>query len=430
MPVYSLLPTPLELSRRKELSTKLELYQGTRSARRKIEAELEELGKRKNLPLPHELMGIIFDFYVNLYGQLPERLLLVCRAWHVLALSWPTLWSNLDPLGSFGLCTIRPWVGIFLQARIARSDPVPLEVDFTSWSRSILFKDAEKIASIHTFRSRIQDLVVTYSQDLFYLVGDQPLLKHLTFGRLQALDDISKYPAKYKLSEKVLTTLRFKCRPETRIWPESFWPQLQSLEVTVEGRLQACPNCSAAIQKSIALLTLHITLRYSSVLLLSHASCRNLTILFCDGLCSLEEVRMPRLQELTIVTYNSDALMRLTLMATPISFLRLTCELYGDTDQAVRVSWVGSTIRLLRSTLRLQRFEISAPSDLIAGLLEAFAEDSNLCTELNAFIIHGPTGIESEANGYAQKKVEARFEQLRNNVSAFMDQRRFHWSKK
>jgi len=66
-----------------------------------MEAELEELGQRRNIPLPPELMGIIFDFYVHQCGHLPERLLLVCHAWHVLALSRPTLWTNLDPLDQF-----------------------------------------------------------------------------------------------------------------------------------------------------------------------------------------------------------------------------------------------------------------------------------------------------------------------------------------
>ena len=72
--------------------------QGTRAIVRHMKAEFEELGQRRNLPLPPELIGMIFDFYVHLYRQLPEKLLLVCRTWHVLALSQPTLWTNLDLL--------------------------------------------------------------------------------------------------------------------------------------------------------------------------------------------------------------------------------------------------------------------------------------------------------------------------------------------
>ena len=125
----------MELYYRQELISKIKLLRGTRTAVRRIKAELEELSQRRNLPLPHELMGMIFDFYVHVYKQLPEKLLLVCRAWHVLALSQPTLWTNLDPLDQFGHRIVRPWAGTFLQSRIARSNPAPLKVNFSrvSW---------------------------------------------------------------------------------------------------------------------------------------------------------------------------------------------------------------------------------------------------------------------------------------------------------
>ena len=193
MPAYSWRPTPQHLSRLEELRSKIKLYQGTRSARRRLEAELEKLEQRRNLPRPHELLGIIFDFYVHLYDQIPEGLLLVCHAWHALALSQPTLWTNLDPLGPFGLRTVRPWAGTFLQSRISRSNPAPLKADFSQWSHSTQPKDTKKIAGIHTFRSRIQELVITSTQELHYLIGSQPLLKHLSIEvRVSRLDELSR----------------------------------------------------------------------------------------------------------------------------------------------------------------------------------------------------------------------------------------------
>src|SRR5258708_32683256 len=89
MPPYSP-PTQLQLSRRQELSTMIEQLEGTRAAVRCMMAEFEELEQRTNLPLPPELTGMIFDLYVHTHKQLPEKLLLVCRSWHVLALSQPT----------------------------------------------------------------------------------------------------------------------------------------------------------------------------------------------------------------------------------------------------------------------------------------------------------------------------------------------------
>ena len=424
MPAYSLRPTLQELSRREELRTKIKLYQGTRSARRRLEAELEKLEQRNNLPLPHELMGIIFDFYVHLYGQIPERLLLVCRSWHVLALSHPALWTNLDPLSPFGLRTVRPWAGTFLQSRISRSNPAPLKTDFSQWSYSTRLKDVKKIASIRTFRSRIQELVISSTDELHYLVGSQPLLKHLTIGgRVYALDELSKNPAPYMLSEKVITTLCLRWPQQVHIWPESFLQRLQTLEVTLRG-IHGDHECWSIVQKSVALVTLHVNVNFMCAPPLSHASCRSLTIAFCDSLCSVEEVRMPRLRELTVVTYGSDALMRLTLVDTPVSSLRLSCKRgpLEDIHQAERASWVGGAIHLLRSTPRLERFKISAPFALVDSLSEAFAEDSNLCMGLNTFIVERPMGMKLEEMWYV-KDVEANFEQLTSKISAVMNQR-------
>jgi len=433
MPAYSLVPTPSELSHREELSTKLKLFQGTRAARRRMQVELEELGQRRNLPLPPELMEIIFDFYVHLYDQLPERLLLVCRAWHVLALSQPTLWTNLDLLGPFGLSSIRPWAGTFLQSRIARSNPAPLKVDFSKFSRNIHFEDMKNIANISTFLSRIQDLTITSKKDLVCVIDDLPLVNHPVIGENLALDELSPDFPKCKLSEKTVTALRLRCEESLAlpIWPESLLRRLQTLEVKLTDDIVALHRSLAIVQKSTALLTLHITIRFTSIPTLSHASCRNLTITYYDYRCSLEEVRMPRLRELTIVTYTYNALLRLTLIDTPISSLHLTfgsLRQYEDVDQPIHISWVDGAIRLLRSAPRLERLQISAPSGLVASLSKALEEDPNLCTELNTFIINEPTGIELDAKGRIPENVEARFEQLRSAVAASIDQRRLRRS--
>ena len=115
---------------------------------------------------------------------------------------------------------------------------------------------------------------------------------------------------------------------------------------------------------------------------------------------------MPRLQELTIVTYTTNGLLRLTLVDTSISSLQLTCEFmtpYEDLDQVIRVSWVDDATHLLRSAPRLKRFTISAPSSLVASLSEALAEDPNLCIELNTFIIDGPAVPELDAKRHIRR---------------------------
>ena len=141
---------------------------------------------------------------------------------------------------------------------------------------------------------------------------------------------------------------------------------------------------------------------------------------------------MPRLQELTIVACTSEGLLQLTLVDTSISSLQLICHFgvpYEGLDPAVRASWIDDTILLLRSAPRLERFSISAPSGLVAGLSEALANDPNLCIKLDTFIIRGPTKIELDARGHIPRDVEAKFEQLRRNVAASIDQRQLRRSK-
>ena len=134
---------------------------------------------------------------------------------------------------------------------------------------------------------------------------------------------------------------------------------------------------------------------------------------------------MPCLQELTIVTYGSKTLMRLTLVDTPVSSLRLTRNgsPLGATQEDERASWVDGTIHLLRSTPRLEQFEISIPFDHVDSLSRAIAEDFNSCMELNTFIFTQPMGLTLGWPSYA-KDFEADIEQMTSRISALLEQRR------
>ena len=429
MPPYSP-PTQLQLSRRQELNTNIEQRQGTRAAVRRMKTEFEELGQRSNLPLPPELLGMIFDFYVHLYRQLPEKLLFVCRTWHVLALSQPTLWTKLDPRGQFGLFVVRPWAGTFLQSRIARSKPVPLKVDFTSLSLDMTPEVVKKVVAIPTFRSRIQELIISRADDLDFLVGDQPLLRSLTIRGNDPLERLITSPKQFNLAEKKIIALRLDSSPKLPIWPDSLLQRLQTLEVTLSHEPQVQSEFWAIIQKSNTLRTLHITLTYGSPPVLSHPSVQRLSIAYPyswddSQSHSLEELRLPHLQELTIHTWAPKPLMNLKLVETPVLSLRLICKprwSYGDIDPAVDSSWVDGVVCLLRSTFRLKRMEISAPSSLVSGVLQTVEKDGSLCPELNALIVNGPTGT-GTVKGDDKRNLEAKFDQLRDKVATFMDER-------
>ena len=412
----------------------IEQLQGTRSTVCRMKTEFEELGQRSNLPLPPELIGMIFDFYVHLYRQLPEKLLLVCRTWHVLALSQPTLWTNLDPLAQFELPIVQPWAGTFLQSRIARSNPVPLRVNFRHLWLDMTPKVVEKVAAIPTFRLRIQELVISRAEDLRYLVGHQPLLKSLTFSGNDPLilEQLAASPRRFKLAEKNITTLRLDSSPRPRIWPDSLLQRLQTIEVTLNHDSRVVHEHWDIIQKSTSLHTLHIFPSWRTAPALSHPSVQCLSICYFDAnqSCSLEEVRLPRLRELIINTSVPKPLTKLKLVETPVLTLRLICRprwSYGDIDPAVNISWVDSVVCLLRSTSLLKRMEISAPSGLVSGVLGAFEKDRSLCSELSAFIVDGPTGI-GAVKGDDKRNLEAKFDELRGKVANFMDKRQFSLS--
>jgi len=303
-------PTPWELSHRQELSSKTERLKGTRAAGRRMKANLEKLVQRRTLPLPSEIMGIIFDFYVHHCRQLPETLLLVCRIWHVLALSQRTLWTNLDPLGQFDRTAVRPWAGTFLQSRIARSNPVPLKVDFTSFSWKISPSEVQKIASIPTFRRRIQELVINHEVENDFLVGPQPLLNSLTARYqypLMPLEKVFASPTKFMLAEKKITTLRLHTPSKPPVWPDSSLQRLHTLEVNLTNWPGDIHKYWTLIQNSTNLCSIHIVPCGGTAPALPHPSVQHLSILYpecwdVNRVYCLGEVRMPCLQGLIIDT--------------------------------------------------------------------------------------------------------------------------------
>ena len=396
-----------------------------------MKAKLEVLAQRRNLPLPPELMGMIFDFYVHLYGQLPEKLLLICRTWYVLALSQPTLWTNLDPLDQFGHHIVRPWAGTFLQSRIARSNPAPLKVDFSKLSWDMIPEVVQKVATIATFRPRIQELVISRAIDMSYLVGPQPLLKSLTISGNypNPLERIIATPTKYKLDEKRLTTLRLYSPPKPPAWPNSLLQRLQTLDLNLNGDPLLLNEYWTVIQKSCTLRTLHITASCGSAPALCHPSVRHLSIVYpefwnINQTYCLEEVRMPRLQDITIETSGPKPLTQLQLIEAPVLSLRLICRprrMYWNAYLAFETSWIDGIVHILRSTFRLKTMEISAPSSVVLGLPEVFENDRGLCMELDSFVVNEPTEIGTEGDN--KGNLAAKFDQLRDKVAALMAKR-------
>ena len=391
---------------------------------------LMALAQQRNLFLPIEIMGMIFDYYVHLYKQLPEKLLLVCRTWHVLALTQPTLWTNLDPVDQFNLAIVRPWAGTFLQSRVARSNPAPLKVDFAGLRADMTPSVVTKVTAIPTFLFRIQELIINRELDMAFLSGDQPLLKSLTISNCRPWDKLTE-----KLTGKILTTLRLLWTGKPPPFPDSFLQRLQTLSVTLPRNARNSEELHeywTMIRKSATLRALHILETHSlethgNAAALFHPSVQHLSLVYPDfgfSEYSLEKVRMPCLQDVVIDTPNSNALKWLKLVETPVKSLHLICRpsIIWNNNAAVDIPWVDSAVHFLRSTPVLEKLETSMPSNLVSGLLEAFEKDAGLCTELNVFLVNNPIGMKRVASD-GKRAIEAKFAPLRSRAATLINMR-------
>jgi hypothetical protein len=153
----------------------IEDLQGRRGAITKLKAELRRLTARRSLPIPHELLELIFQYFVHSYGQLPETLLLVCRTFYVVAINCRALWTDLNPVSLSNVCGLPRWAGTFIQSRVARSNPAPLDIDFTNLSPlDRIGGFAKKVAGIPTRLQRCRSVVISCSNELHFFQGSNP----------------------------------------------------------------------------------------------------------------------------------------------------------------------------------------------------------------------------------------------------------------
>lgn len=131
--------------------------------------------------LPSDILYEIFGHFVHTYRQMPEKLLLVCRDWHLHALL-PRLWAEIPPLiSSTGLPL--SCAGTYIQTRVARSEPLPLDLDF-SWlaDSSNRIAALRQISEIPGLLPRCRSVVIDCSAAWVLVQGFQPLLQKITMG--------------------------------------------------------------------------------------------------------------------------------------------------------------------------------------------------------------------------------------------------------
>jgi len=181
--------------------------------------------------LPSDILFEIFGHFVYGYRQLPEKLLLVCRDWHLHALL-PGLWVEIPPLvSSNGLP--HSCAGTYIQARVARSDPLPLDLDFT-WlaDSSNRIAALKHISDIPGLLPRCRSVVIDCSAAWVLVRGFQPLLQKITMGarwdrldwRLNSIVTPSHTPALRHLN--IIYAL-------PKNWNRAVMAQLEILSITV-----------------------------------------------------------------------------------------------------------------------------------------------------------------------------------------------------
>jgi len=231
--------------RRKEVEKMIKNLQGRRGAITRLKAELHHLTARESLPIPYELLVLIFQYSVHSHGQLPERLLLVCRTFYVVTINCRALWTDLDPVGqstvhhlprwagTFIQSTVHHlprWAGTFIQSRVARSNPIPLAIDFTNFPTLEMTDEfAKKVAGIPTLLQRCRSVVISRASELQFFQGFQPFLESLNL-EVRYVGHHSKYRPWESVGEcPNLRSLTLRTSKGRENWPDHLFQQLTHL---------------------------------------------------------------------------------------------------------------------------------------------------------------------------------------------------------
>jgi len=134
--------------------------------------------------LPLELLQNIFQHYSCGDTDIPESLLFVCRHWYDAAISFPILWSTIDPTSP----QINPeWTVRFIRARCLRSYPLPLHLNLGAnvvplGVNVVLDAVLDAVLDTPTLLDRCSSIWV-HTQEQWRTVGTRlPRLKHLVLS--------------------------------------------------------------------------------------------------------------------------------------------------------------------------------------------------------------------------------------------------------
>jgi hypothetical protein len=192
--------------------------------------------------LPLELLQNIFQHYLCGDTDIPEPLLFVCRHWYHAAISFPILWSTIDPTSlRINLrCTVQ-----FIRARCLRSYPLPLHLNFGA--------DAalDAVLDTPTLLDRCSTIHI-HTQKQWMAVGARlPRLKHLVLSCRIPMGSWDEIPTLQSLDLKrsggvgdiwtvslLKNIIRLEAIYSSTLWLDmqkatTFAPKLQVLQLTM-----------------------------------------------------------------------------------------------------------------------------------------------------------------------------------------------------
>jgi hypothetical protein len=392
---------------------------------------LRRLTAQRSLPIPHELLALIFQFFVHSYGQLPEKLLLVSRTFYLVAITCRALWTDLNPIDRPTIRDLPRWAGTFIQSRVARSNPAPLDIDFTNlatWDMTDEF--AKKVTAIPTLVQRCRSIIITRSSELHFFQGYQPLLESLTLGTV--------YPgfySRYRPWESVgecpnLRSLQLRTSNGRENWPKNLFERLIQLEIKMPRGDENNPlydHDILHVAKRLLGLTLTIDLGVPQPII--HKSLRTLVITYrmprgMEITNTVGEIGCPELRRLEIQAPFWDLLSSIHLRHThKLSDLCLECRQgvkLGE-EEALNEKWSGSIVKLLQSTGTIKHLQLKSGLGVVSGLVEKIEADPTLCPDLVSLFAEPRSTVSnarpSKRGGSLFLKLEARiserYQQLR-----------------
>jgi hypothetical protein len=360
--------------------------------------------------LPSDILYEIFGHFVHSYRQMPEKLLLVCRDWHTHALL-PRLWVEIPPLVSPSGQPLS-CAGTYIQARVARSDPLPLDLDFTWLAESSnRIAALRQISEIPGLLPRCRSVVIDCTATWVLVQGFQPLLQKVTMG---ALWDRLDWRLNSALIPRQVPALRHLniIYGIPKNWDRSVMAQLEMLSITVG--YHACELSESCewmlLAPNIRTLQLRIYVGFAFGIWPAHAplipvTCQHLTRLvlifreeYLDRPCyPFKHLELPNLMHLEVDVLRPRLLAGM-FTAVHNNLHTFSIRSYTERNPENLSMDSSALITYLRGVPQLARLEMCTTPYTGYDVVLALEKDLTFLPRLQDFLFEYPSAINEDSD--------------------------------